>query len=132
MATTTSTTQGRTESGTKSASADSGATAAAKNVADTMAGAAGELTARIPDVAQSTQGLVREATRAVQQGSDPTLQLIGAMSIGLAVGLLAGGANRIFVLLSLIPGALIGATLLERRDATSGTVRATGGRVQGA
>ena len=132
MATTTTTTQSRSEAGSKATDADGGITETARTVADTMAGAAGELTARIPDVAQSTQGLVRDATRAVQQGSDPTLQLIGAMSIGLAVGLLAGGANRLVVLLSLIPGALIGATLLERRDESTGTNRTAGGRVQGA
>ena len=126
MTTTNST---RTESTTKSAARD--VEQASRNVADTVAGAAGEIGARIPEVAQSTQDLVKEATKAVQRGSDPTLQLVGAMSIGLAVGLLAGGANRVLVLVSLIPGALIGATLLERRD-DGPTGRANSNRVQGA
>jgi hypothetical protein len=126
---TTTNSQPRTESTAKSAARD--VEQASRNVADTVAGAAGEIGARIPEVAQSTQDLVKDATRAVQRGSDPTLQLVGAMSIGLAVGLLAGGANRIIVLLSLIPGALIGATLLERRD-VGPTTKSNSNRVQGA
>jgi hypothetical protein len=126
---TTTNSQPRTESTAKSAARD--VEQASRNVADTVAGAAGEIGARIPEVAQSTQDLMKDATRAVQRGSDPTLQLVGAMSIGLAVGLLAGGANRIIVLLSLIPGALIGATLLERRD-DGPTTKSTSNRVQGA
>jgi hypothetical protein len=125
MTTTNST---RTESTAKSTARDVEQTS--RNVADTVAGAAGEIGARIPEVAQSTQELMKDATRAVQRGSDPTLQLVGAMSIGLAVGLLAGGANRILVLLSLIPGALIGATLLERRQ--EGPTTRANNRVQGA
>lgn len=129
----TTNTQSRGESGTKTTTmtetTGGGMTDTAGRVADSVAGAAGELTARLPEVAQSTQGLVMEATRAVQRGSDPTLQIIGAMSIGLAVGLLVGGANRLLVLLSLVPSGLIGATLLERRNASTPTGN---GRVQGA
>jgi hypothetical protein len=88
----------------------------ARQVAEGVAGAAGEVTARIPEVAQSARGAWEEADRMVHRGSDSTLQLVGAASVGFAVGLLVGGAHRLLVILSLIPAALIGATMVERME----------------
>ena len=88
----------------------------ARNVADNVGAAAGEVSARIPEVAQSTRDALTEANRMVQGGSDETLKLVGATAIGLATGLLLGGANRILVILAMLPAALIGATLVERMD----------------
>jgi hypothetical protein len=99
----------------------------ARNVADNVGTAAGEVGARIPDVAQSTRDALTEANRLVQGGSDETLKLVGAAGIGLATGLLLGGANRILVILALLPAALIGATLVERMDrgGTASTTRSS-------
>ena len=36
------------------------------------------------------------------------------LSVGLALGLLLGGANRLLVILALIPAAAMGFTLLDR------------------
>jgi hypothetical protein len=91
-----------------------GVTGTARQMADTVAGAAGEVAARVPDVAQGTRDAFSEANRMVQGGSDQTLKLVGASAIGFAVGLLVGGASRFLVILALVPAALIGATLLER------------------
>lgn len=88
----------------------------ARTVAENVAGAAGEVSAKLPEVAQSTRDAFTEANRMVQSGSDQTLKLVGATAIGLAVGLLLGGANRILVVLAMIPAAVIGATLVERMD----------------
>ena len=52
-------------------------------------------------------------------------------TIGFAVGLLVGGANRILVIASLVPAALIGATMVERMDQESSVSRALKSRVQG-
>ncbi len=102
----------------------------ARQVADTVAGAAGEVTARFPEAVQGTRDAFTEANRMVRRGSDQTLKLVGASAIGFAVGLLVGGANRPLVILSLVPAALIGATLLERADgATPAKVSAE--RLQG-
>ena len=87
------------------------------------------MTARIPEVAQGTRDALTEANRIVRSGSDHTLKLVGASAIGFAVGLLVGGANRPLVILSLVPAALIGATLLERADGTTPTKAAE--RLQG-
>lgn len=94
-----------------------GVSETARQVADSVAGAAGEMAGRIPEVTQTTRDAMAEANRLVHRGSDDTLKLVGAMSVGLAVGLLVGGANRLLVLASLAPAALIGATLMERNDA---------------
>lgn len=88
----------------------------ARQVAEGVAAAAGDVTARIPEVAQTAKGAWQEADRMVHRGSDSTLQLVGAASVGFAVGLLVGGAHRLLVILSLIPAALIGATMVERME----------------
>lgn len=99
--------------------ADQSVAQTARQVADTVAGAAGEVTARLPEVATSTRDAFTEANRMVRSGSDGTLKIGGAFSIGLALGLLLGGANRLLVVLALIPAGLIGTTLVERAE--SGT-----------
>ena len=121
------TTTDRTSSNAANRAADSGEGIAqtARSVADTVAGAAGEVGARLPEVAQTTRDAFAETNRMVQQGSDQTLKVLGAGSIGLAAGLLIGGANRLLVVLAMLPAALIGATLVERSETgpTSGTQR---------
>jgi len=98
---------------------DDGVAQTVRNVADSVAGAAGDVSARVPEVAQSTREAFTEATRLVQRGSDQTLKVVGAASIGFAVGLLVGGANRLLIIASLIPAALIGATMVERNDSAT-------------
>ena len=95
---------------------DQGVMDTARQVADTVAGAAGEVTARLPEVASSTRDAFTEANRMVRSGSDGTLKIGGAFSVGLAVGLLLGGASRLLVVLALIPAGLIGTTLIERNE----------------
>lgn len=117
MATTTPTTDVTTDRRSASSNGDHGIADTARHVADSVAGAAGDVTARFPEVAQGTRDALTEANRMVRGGSDSTLTLVGAGAIGFAVGLLVGGANRLLVVLSLVPAALIAATLLERVDA---------------
>lgn len=132
MAVTNSTTDSQSGSRRSTTSSDDqGIAQTARNVADSVAGAAGEVTSRIPEVTQSTKDALTEANRMVHRGSDDTLRIIGAASIGFAVGLLVGGANRILVIASLVPAALIGATMVERMDQESSVSRALNGRVQG-
>ena len=82
--------------------------------AGTVAGAAGDLTARIPEFAEGTREALTEANRIVQGESDQTLQLVASGAAGFALGLLVGGANRLLVLLALAPAAVIGMTLAQR------------------
>lgn len=98
------------------AAAREGISQAARQAAETVAGVAGEATTRIPEVAHGTRVAITEADRMLRRGSDLTVKLVGALSVGIAIGLLVGGANRLLVLASLVPAALVGATLMERLE----------------
>ena len=87
---------------------------AARQAADTVAAAAGEVTSHLPEAADTAREALVEANRRVRAGSDESLKIVGAMSLGFAGGLLLGGANRLVVLAALAPAALIGVTLTER------------------
>ena len=87
---------------------------AAEAGASTIAEAAGTVQARLPEAAATTRAAVDEAARRLSAGSDASLTVGAAFSLGLALGLLAGGANRILVTLALIPAAAMGMTLLDR------------------
>ena len=113
--------RGTTASARSTASTDDGITQTARSGAHTGAGAAGEVGARLPEVAQSTRDALAETNRLVQRGSDQSLKVLGAASIGLATGLLIGGANRLLVVAAMIPAALVGATLIERSEGEFGT-----------
>jgi len=94
----------------------------ARDVADTVAGVAGEVGAHVPEAAAGTSKAFGDARRLVQTGSDDTLKLAGALSIGFALGLFVGGANRLLVMAALVPTGLIATTLAERMQ-TTGTTR---------
>jgi len=88
-----------------------------RQAVDTVAGAAGEVTARLPEAASTTREAIDEANRRVRQGSDETLRIVVGTSAGLASGLFLGGAPRILVLAALVPAGLAGMALMERSDA---------------
>lgn len=102
---------------------DGGPKQAAREVAGTVASAASEAVARLPDAAQTTRGAVEEANRAIQGGSDEMLVAGTTLSVGLALGLLLGGANRLLVILALIPAAAMGFTLLDRSQTGRGRLK---------
>jgi hypothetical protein len=91
-----------------------GAKRAAKTVADQVAGAASVAAARLPEAAQTTREAVEEANRAMRAGSDGTLVAGTMFSTGLSLGLLLGGANRLLVILALLPAAAMGSAILDR------------------
>ena len=74
------------------------------------------IASRLPDAAATTQAAVDEAARSIETGSDEMLTAGTTLSLGLAVGLLIGGASRILVVLALIPAAAMGLTLLDRNN----------------
>jgi hypothetical protein len=90
----------------------------AREAAGTVATAASDAVSRLPDAAQTTRGAVEEANRAIRAGSDEMLTAGTTLSVGLALGLLLGGANRLLVILALIPAAAMGFTLLDRTQST--------------
>ncbi len=88
----------------------------ARSVVSTVAGVAGEVGARLPEAASTTRDAFDEASRLVRSGSDETLKVVCALSIGFAGGLFVAGANRLLVMAALLPAGLVGSTFIERTD----------------
>lgn len=119
-----------TTSGRRSAETDNDPMArlatTARQAADTVAGAAGEVAARFPEAASTTRDAIGEANRAFQEanrmvraGTDETLKVVAAASLGFAGGLLFGGANRFLVIAALVPAALVGSEYMQRQTAST-------------
>jgi hypothetical protein len=114
MSTTSNELSGTTGGEPSDASANGGPAQTAKVVAGNVGNAASEAVARLPEATQATRQAVEDANRAIQSGSDEALMAGTTLSVGLALGLLLGGANRLLVILALIPAAAMGFTLLDR------------------
>lgn len=91
-----------------------------RDVADTVRGAANEAVARLPEAAATTREAITDAKRAIDSGSDETLSAGTLVAFGFALGLLVGGANRLLVMLALVPAAAMGLTLLDRQSTKAG------------
>jgi len=113
MASTTSS----TSTGNTGAEKTAGETA--RDVADTVIGAANEAASRLPEAASTAQLALADAGRTIRSGSDESLSAGTLVSVGFALGLLVGGAPRLLVLLALIPAAAMGLTLLDRQTGTT-------------
>ena len=96
---------------------------ATRDVATEVAEKANAVASRLPEAAATTRSAVEEAARRMEAGSDQMLAVGASLSLGLAIGMLIGGANRILVALALIPATAMGFTLLDRSGGTR-----TGGR----
>lgn len=90
-----------------------------RDVAANVRGAAETVAARLPDAAAQARGAVDEAARRIETGSDEMLTAGTTLSLGLALGLLIGGAPRILVVLAMIPAAAMGLTILDRSSRSS-------------
>ncbi|HLX33698.1 MAG TPA: hypothetical protein VKR30_00475 [Candidatus Limnocylindrales bacterium] len=69
----------------------------------------------MPDVARVSRGLVTDAMRAIERGSDDRLTAGATLSLGLAIGLLIGGAPRLLIVMALTPAAAIGLQIVDRQ-----------------
>lgn len=114
------TTERAQDTGTKTGStADQDPLATAQEVAGQAAAGvrtvADEIAQRLPEAAATTRVAVEDAARWMEAGSDEMLTAGTTLSLGLAIGLLVGGANRLLVALALVPAAAMGMTLIDRR-----------------
>jgi hypothetical protein len=87
---------------------------AARRILGTLAEASAEAGDRIVDAAGSAGVAVREADRTLRRSSDQTLGILGGLSIGTAVGLLAAGSSRFLVTAALVPAVFVAGAVLER------------------
>ena len=92
--------------------------ATAKGIASDVADKAVAAAQRLPEAAAQTGAQLEKANQAIQGESDEMLAVGTSLSLGLAMGLLLGGANRLLVILALIPATAMGFTLFDRHGGT--------------
>jgi hypothetical protein len=69
----------------------------------------------MPEVARVSRGAVDDLIRTIETGSDQQVTAGVSLSLGLAIGMLLGGAPRLLILLALAPVAVMGLALADRR-----------------
>ena len=111
------TTVNQTASGTRSVD-DRDLADTAKGIASDVADRAVSAAQRLPDAANATGAQIERANQIIQGESDEVLAVGTSLSLGLAMGLLLGGANRLLVILALIPATAMGFTLFDRHGGT--------------
>jgi len=92
--------------------------ATAKGFASDVADKASAAAQRLPEAATATGAQLERANQIIQSESDEVLAVGTSLSLGLAMGLLLGGANRLLVILALIPATAMGFTLFDRHGGT--------------
>ena len=79
----------------------------------------------VPDVARASRTAVDDMFKAIETGSDERVSAGVTLSLGLAIGMLLGGAPRLLILLALAPVAAMGLVLQDRRKkSTAAAARA--------
>ena len=78
------------------------------------------VTRQVPEVARESRSLMEDAMRGIEASSDERVAAGVTLSLGLAVGMLIGGAPRILTALALLPVAAFGIVLMDRRSSATG------------
>jgi hypothetical protein len=87
---------------------------------DAAAGVAKEATEAATGVAReavdSATDVVREADRTLRGSPDEALGMVGALCVGIAIGMVATNAPRIMIAAALVPAAFVAWVYLQRTD----------------
>jgi hypothetical protein len=79
----------------------------------------------VPTAARASRAAVDDMFRAIETGSDERVSAGVTLSLGLAIGMLLGGAPRLLILAALAPVAAMGLVLQDRRKkSTAAAARA--------
>ncbi|HUQ43269.1 MAG TPA: hypothetical protein VM451_02495 [Candidatus Limnocylindria bacterium] len=89
-------------------------------------GAIDNVTKSVPDVARASRKSFDDMFKAIETGSDERVSAGVTLSLGLAIGMLLGGAPRLLILAALAPVAAMGLVLQDRRKRNSSQSRAAG------
>lgn len=73
----------------------------------------------MPDVARASRSAVDDLFKAIETGSDERVTAGVSLSLGLALGMLLGGAPRLLIVIALAPVVAAGLVLSDRRTKTS-------------
>jgi hypothetical protein len=102
---------------------------AVRVAADEVRGALDSMSRSVPEVARVSRGALDDALRAIETGSDERLSAGLTLSLGLAIGLMVGGAPRILTAAALVPIAAIGMAMVDRQARAGAATRS--GRTSG-
>ena len=102
------------DTGDRTAAIGGAVSDAAETVRDAAANVREVAATRLPEVTATTRSAIEDANRQMQSSSDEMLAMGGALSFGLAVGMLIGGAPRLLVAGTLVPAIAMILTLLNR------------------
>ena len=91
--------------------------------ADQVRGALQGVSNQVPQVARASRGAIDDLYRMIDSSSDERVTAGVTLSLGLAIGMLLGGANRLLIAISLIPVAITGFVMADRRTTGSRTAR---------
>jgi hypothetical protein len=75
---------------------------------------ASQVADHLPDAVERARVGAHETATTMQTMSDPTLRLVAAGSIGLAVGLYLAGARRPITLAAMVPAVIAGSAIATR------------------
>ncbi|HUQ77585.1 MAG TPA: hypothetical protein VM427_01765 [Patescibacteria group bacterium] len=118
-----STTNGSTSTNSTTADEANDLAATAKGIAGDVADKAVAAAQRLPEAASATGVQLERANQMIRSESDEVLAVGTSLSLGMAIGLLLGGANRLLVILALVPATAMGLTLFDRHNGTRPTTR---------
>ena len=79
----------------------------------------------VPDVARASRAAANDMFKAIETGSDERVSAGVTLSLGLAIGMLLGGAPRLLILAALAPVAAMGLVLQDRRKRSANAGRTT-------
>ena len=69
----------------------------------------------VPDVARLSRSAVDDLVHTIEAGSDERVSAGVTLSLGLAIGMLIGGAPRLLIMAALAPVTVMGLVLADRR-----------------
>jgi ABC-type uncharacterized transport system ATPase subunit len=121
MTSETTTTTRRSANGSETSAARDNVQAAVSEVR----GALENVRSSVPDVARASRKSFDDMFKAIETGSDERVSAGVTLSLGLAIGMLLGGAPRLLILLALAPVAAMGLVLQDRRKRSTASRAAT-------
>jgi hypothetical protein len=115
MASESTTTRETTRSRTTNGGDVSGGREAVQTAVHEVRGALEGVGRSMPEMARASRAAVDDMFRAIETGSDERVSAGVTLSLGLAIGMLLGGAPRLLIALALAPVAAMGLVLADRR-----------------
>lgn len=123
MATERTTTQGTTRSRAQNGGNQDAGTALDMAVREAR-GALEGVSRSVPELARASRSAMDDMVRTIEGGSDERLSAGVTLTLGLTIGMLIGGAPRLLVAAALVPLAVMGFTLADRRSRAARGARA--------